>query len=517
MTGEKAQFNFSGLEPLRRYVPLVVWVIVIMTLLLIPLKIVSYGFIPPDDALRSAAKAVSGKSWSEVLVLNDVYKIDHEYGWSLLLSKIHILTGANADTILILSIVSLFLLASLAALPWLRYPEAWLLVLALSMITAQMGWRLMLGRPYLISMAALMSLLLLWRQFGSVKPKGWMMAVMTGLITTSVYFHGTWYLWALPVAAFFLAGQFRWGVTVAGCWLAGAFLGSLLTGHLVAYPLQAIQIVLQTTGNHLTARTLAGELQPLSGDMNTVLILGGLLLLRRLAMLNAPPFSRDPVFWLVVLGWTLSFRVGRFLSDWGWPALLVLLVCDLQLLFATRLVLNSFRRLALACGLALMTFLALTNDSGSTWTSTLTQQYLTPDNPDLAGWLPEKGGIIYSTDMTVFYQTFYKNPFADWRYVLGFEATLMRREDFEVYHKILWNFGDPKGYVPWLLKMKPADRLVVRSGRSSPPNLPQLEWNYGVSSLWIGRLPEPRQGGAPVTIPATETMASLTSKPASTK
>jgi len=38
----------------------------------------------------------------------------------------------------------------------------------------------------------------------------------------------------------------------------------------------------------------------------------------------------------------------------------------------------------------------------------LTQQYLTQDNPDLNGWLPEKGGILYSSDMTVFYQTFFK-------------------------------------------------------------------------------------------------------------
>ncbi len=88
----------------------------------------------------------------------------------------------------------------------------------------------------------------------------------------------------------------------------------------------------------------------------------------------------------------------------------------------------------------------------------------------------------------------------------------MRPEDFEVYHKVLWNFGDSKAYTPWLLKMTPADRLVIRGGRGSPPGIPQLEWNYGVSGIWIGRLPDQR-GGVLATIKATETMASLTNAP----
>ena len=267
------------------------------------------------------------------------------------------------------------------------------------------------------------------------------------------------------------------------------------------------------TGKHITQRTLASEMQPESGDMNALLILGALLLMRRLAALTATPLSRDPVFWLVALGWTLAFKVGRFWGDWGWPALMILILCDLQLLLASRVALDSFRRLALAGGLALITFLAVTSDAGSRWTYNLTQQYLTADNPDLDGWLPEKDGILYSTDMTIFYQTFYKNPKADWRYILGFEATLMKPDDFEVYHKALWNFGDSKAYQPWLLKMTPTDRLVIRGGRSSPPNLTQLEWNYGVSGIWIGRLPNHRQGGVPATVHATETMASLTNAP----
>jgi hypothetical protein len=499
----------ASLEPLRRYVPLAVWVMVLMTVLLIPLKIIQYGFIPPDDALRSAAKAVSGKSWQQILVLNDEYKIDHEYGWSLLLAKIHAASNADADTIVIFSVVSLFVLTGLATLPWLRYPEVWLITLALAMITVLLPFRMLLGRPYIITLAALMSLLLLWRQFGTGKPKTWMAVLVTGLITISVYFHGAWYLWALPVAAFFFAGQFRWGLTVAGCSIAGVFLGCLLTGHLIEYPLQAVQVLL-ANGKHLTQRTLASELQPLSGDVNALFILGGLLLLRRLLPLKAPPFFRDPAFCLVLMTWVLAFKVGRFWDDWGWPALMVLVASDLQLLAAARLPFDSFRRLAFAAGASLIAFLSITCDAGNRWTYNLTEQFLTPDNHDVEGWLPEPGGILYATDMTIFYQTFFKNPHGDWRYILGFESTLMRPEDFEVYHKVLWNFGDAKAYEPWVKKMKPADRLVIRGGRSSPPNIPQLDWNYGVSGIWIGRVPGHPKGGAPTTVPFTAPMSSLT-------
>jgi len=287
-------------------------------------------------------------------------------------------------------------------------------------------------------------------------------------------------------------------------------LGSLLTGHPLAYPIQAVKVAWLTLGMHATQRTMVGELAPSTGDINALVLLGGLLVLRALLHLNAPRLARDPAFWLMALTWTLGFKVGRFWDDWGWPALLVLVACDLELVLAARLAADSLRRLALAGGLALIAFLAITSDAGSRWTANLTEQFLTPDNPDLKGWLPEKGGILYSGDMTIFYKTFYKNPQGDWRYITGFESTLMPREDFEVYHKILWNFGDARAYTPWILKMKPADRLVIRGGRGSPPGIPQLDWNYGVSGIWVGRLPRLATNDAPVTVPATASRASLT-------
>ena len=52
-------------------VPLLVRVLALAVFLVIPFRVLGTGFLPPDDALRHAAKAVSGRSWSEVLVLRD--------------------------------------------------------------------------------------------------------------------------------------------------------------------------------------------------------------------------------------------------------------------------------------------------------------------------------------------------------------------------------------------------------------------------------------------------------------
>ncbi|HXR05189.1 MAG TPA: hypothetical protein VN836_10825 [Verrucomicrobiae bacterium] len=505
MTDDNGNDHTSPLDAMRRYVPLAIWAIVLLILLMIPLRIIKYGYLPGDDALRHAAKAVSGKPWSEILVLSHSYKIDHEFGWNLLLTKIHEWENWDAEALVIFSAVALFMLATGSVLPWLRRPEAWLITLTVVMIISDIPQRFMLGRPFLVSISVLMTLLLLWQRHGASPPKWWMGCLMTGLFALSTFVHGAWYLWAPLVAAFLFAGQLRWGLAVGVSWAIGVLLGAALTGHPVAYPVQAVKLALLAVGMHATGRTMATELQPGAGDVLALMTLGGLLILRQLARLNTRPLTATPAFWLLCFSWVLGFKVGRFWGDWGWPALMVLMTCDLQALLQKRFAVDSFKRLGLVCGLATAAYLCLTSDLNSRWSAALVNQYLTADNPDLKGWMPNKGGIFYSSDMTLFYQTFFKNPNGDWRYMLGFEPTWMPKEDFEVYHKILWNFGDAEAFEPWVKKMRRADRLAIRGGRGSPPNIPQLEWNYGVSGIWIGRLPSTNAPPDEVlpTIPAT--------------
>ena len=281
------------------------------------------------------------------------------------------------------------------------------------------------------------------------------------------------------------------------------FLGSSLTGHPIESIRQALELAFHALDMHRTQITLVSELKPSGGEIFPILLLGGVIVLRRLAKLNAPPLVRHPAFWLVGLGWVLGCETYRFWEDWGLPALAVLMAGDLQLFFESRFAADSFQRLALAGGLAATMYAMTTNDFNSRWTNHLAWRYLTPNESEIAGWLPDKGGIFYNVDQSLFYQTFFKNPKADWRYMLGFESTLMPDADFQVYQNYMWNFGDVKTLKPWVDKMRPQDRLVLRGGSASVPAIPQLEWNHGIGDIWIGRLPRPVQPGtAPPTVPA---------------
>src|SRR5271169_872258 len=127
MTEDNDHPAASPLDALRRYVPLAVWAIVILVILVIPLKIIEYGFLPGDDALRHAAKAVSGKPWPDILVLGPAFKIDTNFGWHLLLRQIYLWNkcappdeARDTEKLVLFSIVALFALVNWSALVWLK-------------------------------------------------------------------------------------------------------------------------------------------------------------------------------------------------------------------------------------------------------------------------------------------------------------------------------------------------------------------------------------------------------------
>jgi len=481
-------FEFELPEKFRRYVPLAVWLIVVLVLLLIPFQIISYGYLPGDDALRHCAKAVSGKPWTEVLVLNpDVYRGEYEFGWNKILGAVHRVIGWDAESLLIFSVAALFLLVNGAVLTGLKRPEAWFVALLAAMIVSDLPQRLLLGRPFAVTMAGLMIILLVAQ---AARP-GWKyFFLFAGLFAGCIYVHGVWYLWLLPLAAFIFAGEFGWARLVAGAWLAGTAVAALLTGHPLDYLTNALLVMFHGVGQHATNRSQATELQPFGGDILALILVGALAGLRLLTKSSAPAFARSPAFWLMCGCWILSFRVGRFWEDWGWPALMVLIVTEVQCLLVPRFGEDSLRRFLLTLILGLATFLAVTSDLNGRYTKNLTTPFLSvKEHPELAGWLPEKGGILYSPDMGVFYQTFFKNPTGDWRYMLGFEPALMPAADFKTYQNIIWNKGAAEAYTPWVEKMKRADRLVIHGGKGERPNIPQLEWYYGITGTWIGRVP----------------------------
>jgi hypothetical protein len=179
----------------------------------------------------------------------------------------------------------------------------------------------------------------------------------------------------------------------------------------------------------------------------------------------------------------------RFWWDYGTPAFIIWVAMELQEHLERELPVDSLKRLLIALGIAAGVYLGFTSDREGRWTQSLTTEYLTPANPALAGWLPPPGGIIYNSDMDVFFQTFYANPTADWKYILGFESGWMRSEDLDVLRKSEWNFGDARAFEPWVKEMRPQDRMIIHAPGSSAPNIPELQWYYGATEMWIGRLP----------------------------
>src|SRR2546427_3967131 len=76
--------------------------IVYGALLLVPATLVfHYRFLPFDDCLRHAAKAVSGKPWNEILVLRPDLTIDPHAGWHSVLSVLHRGLGLNETSLVV--------------------------------------------------------------------------------------------------------------------------------------------------------------------------------------------------------------------------------------------------------------------------------------------------------------------------------------------------------------------------------------------------------------------------------
>jgi hypothetical protein len=474
---------------IQRYVPLASWLIVLLTLLFIGVKIIGYGYVPTGDARRHVAKAFVDKPYTQIVVMRPGYTVDHNPGWEWLLRQLHRMVGWNMDSLISFAIIGLLLCVFFAPLPWLRRPEAWLAaLLAQTLVIPELMERLTLARPFLVTEGVLIAVLFSWAQDTSKKPSWLKLAVTCIGISLSVWIHGGWYLWVLPVTAFFLAQQWRAGFWLAACWVAGTIAGSLLTGRPVEFLKSGLEMITDIYREKTPQWLLVGELLPSGGEFGTLVLLAFVFLWRKMQNKSGPGLVHSPVFWLIVVGWILGLRADRSWADWGVPAVLVWLTLQFEEGMAGFASAVSPKRLVICGLLAVSFFFHSTNDLDRRYTRNLSDEvYLEAGNPALQGWLPEGNGIFYSADMVFFYNTFYKNPGADWRYIVGFEPALTPEDDLKILRRIQWNHGAFKAYQPWVDKMQPADRLAISC--SVEPNLPGLQWTNAVGNLWIGRKP----------------------------
>src|SRR4029453_5848391 len=87
--------------------------LVVAAVVLLSVRVLGQGFLPPDDALRHAAKAVSGRPWSDILVMRPTTTPDGHPGWHFVLGAVHRSTGAGAPALVLFSVVGLFVLFAL--------------------------------------------------------------------------------------------------------------------------------------------------------------------------------------------------------------------------------------------------------------------------------------------------------------------------------------------------------------------------------------------------------------------
>jgi len=286
----------------------------------------------------------------------------------------------------------------------------------------------------------------------------------------------------------FSGGLVAGGIVGGASWVAGALAGALLTGSPVTFLKQGVVVLATISQEHLPQWMLVGELMPHYGEFATLAVIALVFLWRRQSGGAEGTLFHPLLLAMIGLCWILGFKADRFWSDWGIPAVLVWLALQFEELLTAAWPRTSLKGL-LACGLiAAPLYLDATNDLDRRYTRNQGEVFLDASDPALKGWLPGDHGIFYTAHLGFFYSTFYANPQADWRYILGFEPALMPDADRAIYRKIQWNGGAIPAYEPWVPKMRPEDRMAIYS--DAQPNLPPLEWRNAVGSLWIGRLPE---------------------------
>ena len=488
---------------LSQLVNVIVLCLIVASISIIPMRIIGHGFMPGDDALRHAGKVISEKDWNEVLVIRDDIKLDSHTGWHAILEVFHKSTNCDQTALVNFSVIALFILFSLSPIFLLRRPEAWPMAL-LTIIVANTSYimRLFLGRPYIFTMAVVLVLCFLWPKLRCKKIPYSLLIFITLLIAIATWIHCAWYLFALPVVCFFLAREWRAGILISISTIIGVSIGALLTGHPYLFFTQMLFHAIHAFGNHDLQRMLVTEFRPYASNFSIVIVVCGMLGWRKMRNSWDPKVIDNPVFILAALCWGLGFVSTRFWIDWGMPAIMVWLALEFQEVISSKIIHSSWRRILLTVILLGTLYMSVTNDSGSRWTNSLNRVYLSLDKPEHADWLPDNGGIVYSDNMGIFYSTFFKNPHAPWRYILGFEPTMMPQEDIDTYRKIQMGFRAFEDFGPWVKKMRPEDRLIITFTQDKAPEIPELEWDLTARNTWIGRLPrgEKKVGSEQLTI-----------------
>jgi hypothetical protein len=472
----------------HRCLHLVSFLICLSTILIASLRIAGYGFLPLDDALRHVAKVVSGKDWSDVLLVRPEITMDSHPGWHAILTGFQSMIHGQPDDLLFFSVIILFLLFAFVPVFYFRRPEAWIMGLFIVVLFSFGGlFRTFYGRPFIFSMFVIVLFCFLWKRIKN-KERPWAEVIgYAAAAALSTWIHGTWYLLSIPLCALVLAREWRVFWLMSLSTVFGVSVGACFTGSPLTFLYQMLFHAVEAFDSHILQRQLVTEFQPFDGAPIMIVIVILVLMWQRLRGEDITKSLDSPIFFLAGLGWVMGFVATRFWSDWGWPAMTVWLALELQTILEKGITPFALKRLAIVVAACFVLFLALTNDRGSRWTRNLGVPWPEMTEADHRPWLPDDGGILYNDNMGVFYNVFYRNPHGPWRYMLGFEPIWMPKDDLAIYRKIQLTRGKPEGYEPWVRKMTEKDRMMLI--RTSEPKIQGLQWHEVVPTVWSGRLP----------------------------
>lgn len=473
-----------------KFIPVIIITVSILAISLVPFKVISYGFLPSDDALRHAAKTISGKDWSQILVLRPDIKLDPNIGWQKILEFVHNITGWDTLGLVLFSMTSLFILYSLVGLLSLRRPEAWPIMLLISLLTWGSNLeRYFIGRPYIVTMSVLLLICFVWPRLTEKKPSYGLLLLLALSIAASTWIHCSWYMFCLPIIAFLLAREWLACLRLTAATVFGVALGATLTGHPIMFFAQTVNHFMLVFGKAQSQNMLVTELLPADGSIFVVMSVILLMMWRSLRGRWDIKIIDNPAFILASLSWVLGLVTMRVWLDVGIPAVSFWIANEIQDFLETQAKFLSVKRLAVAFIALAVFYFAITSDINYRWSRSIYTEYITADDPSKADLLPEPGGILYSSDMAVFFRTFFKNPHAPWRYMVGFETAIMPPEDLKIYRNLQFHLYDIAFLKPWIDKMKPEDRLIIQQASDSPPPIETLEWGKITKTQWSGRLP----------------------------
>ena len=478
--------NQSRLSPQHQLIRSVVLLMCLSTLLITCLRVIGHGFFPIDDALRHVAKVLSGKSWADILIIRPEITMDSHPGWHIILSVFQAVTKCDKTVLLNFSVMLLFLVFTVPPIFYFRRGEAWIASLALSTVFFFGSiYRLFYGRPYITSMALVLLFCFLWDKVKD-KDKPWVELIALSAITAlATWIHGAWYLLTLPLVALLLARQWRVFGLMSGATSLGVLCGAMLMGSPLVFLHQMIFHALDAFGKNDFTRQLVGEFQPFTGEALVFFVIGGFLLWRQTRGEWNDRVLDNPVFYLIVICWIMGFFASRFWTDWAWPALAFWMALEIQAALEQYMDNFSWKRLILAAMFCLVLLLAVTNDHGSRWSGAVAE-WPNIENKAHRPWLPDDGGIVYNDNMFLFYQVFYNNPQAPWRYALGFEPIWMTADNLKIFRDIQLKRGKDESYLPWVQKMTLKDRMILI--RSIEPQIQGLEWHEITPTVWSGKL-----------------------------